>query len=275
MASSETDKSSGKLSPARFSLPVFRHLRHNTGAAHVSRFAQSFRWRPRRARSLTGLGAPRRRGRRAANLFARRSRTRIRSLAPAWRELRGDRRGRLSAPAANDRRPAAARRGARSCRRAGDAAGRHGRLAQCLGRRRQIDSAHRARAHRGGICHRFRPRARHRRRRPPRQSFNRNGRGAGRRSRSRLSARTRRFARRHSGRGRRAQRNAARLGAARARFPAPQSAHFRAGARRRHRRSRQALRLADHRAAGARNKAAKCSRCPARRSIRAPKAPTA
>ena len=44
--------------------------------------------------------------------------------------------------AANDRRRAAFDRGPRPCRGLGDAAGGHCRLAQCLGRRREVDAAH-------------------------------------------------------------------------------------------------------------------------------------
>ena len=79
---------------------------------------------------------------------------------------------------------------------------------------------------------------------------------------------------RHAAHRRRALRNAVRLGAAGARLSPPQSPDLRRRARRRRGGGGRALRLAHHGARSRSNRGARCSRCPARRSIRAPRGRT-
>ncbi len=102
----------------------------------------------------------------------------------------------------------------------------------------------------------------------------RHRRRAGRRRRHRLSAGEPGAVRAHLRGGRGGVGNDIGTSAAGAPFPAPQPHHLRAFARRRDCRSGRRLRLADHRALCASNRDARFSPCPARRSIRAPRAPT-
>ena len=205
----------------------------------------------------------------------RRHRARAGAGAQARRALPGARRARISAGAARQRRGAAADPGAARPRGGVAAAGgRRRRLAQRLGGGARLRRPAGARARAGGLYRGVGARARNRPARACRFAGDRRRRRAGRRPRAHLSAGSRadRAAHRRARRG--GLGDADRMGAARARFSAPQPHRLRAVARRRRGRGRARLGLADHRPIRAASRTARCSPCRARRSIRARKAPT-
>ena len=142
---------------------------------------------------------------------------------------------------------AADSRAARPRGGASAAGGGDRRFAQRIGSRIDLRRPPGARSRRGGLRDRFGSGARHRPARARRVAGDRHDRRAGRRPRQALSAGSRAADRADRGVRRGRLGNADRLGAARARLPAPQPHRLGAGAGRRDRRGRAQLRLADHR----------------------------
>ena len=143
-------RTADRRAAARLAAP---HPQRQRRPAHLPRAAQSLRQRARRARrpARTWRAAAARPG--PARICSREEAEReLDGRAPARRRADRARRAGLSAAAADDRRRAAAARRARQGRRCSPSRhDRAGRLAQRLGRRREIRRTHRARSRRRGF----------------------------------------------------------------------------------------------------------------------------